>query len=124
MLLALAAGVYAGVIFGPAYLQHFDVREAVAVAANQAATKDDDTLKAMIVARLNRAPLGPHWEVDRRGVEHELPGLGISESDIQITRRTDPPEDIVEVHYRRKVQLRPTDRWHEWTLSARAQGAH
>ena len=105
----LAGGVYAAAMFGPLYVDNFDVKDAVAVAHNRAAQGADDAqLRDTIIERTGR--MGTHWETDKFDRDYVVPGLGLKPEQILIERSSVTPRVRIQVDYVRRVRLKPLDR--------------
>jgi len=118
VLLALLAGaIYYGVIVVPLYVDHMDVKEAVAAVHNQSGrNQNDEQLKYEIRSRTSQ--MGQHVEYDRFNNPTVVPGLGLTDDQIIIERSTVSPSVRVEVSYSRTVRLKPTQRM--YTMKFRA----
>lgn len=118
LLLALVAGgAYLLVMFVPFYVDHLDVKEAVAAVHNMAGRNPNDgQLRAEIQQRTSR--MGSHVERDTWNVEHVVPGLGLTDDQITIERSSVMDDVRIEVNYDREVQLKPSS--YVYTLHMRA----
>jgi hypothetical protein len=108
VVLALVAGaIYAGVLVVPLYVDHLDVKEAVAVAHNLAGKNHSDAMLRSTIRERTRE-LGSHWEVDSFNRDVLMPGLGLKDEQILIERSEVTQNVRIEVSYERAVQLKPT----------------
>ncbi len=110
LVLLLAGLVYGGwwvFTWGQIYLDHLEVKDAVAAAANQLKQVDDKDVVFQLVQRLNAPNLGTHKELDDRNREVVKGGLGIKPEDIVIERNRETKKGTVTVSYSREVELKP-----------------
>ena len=105
-LLVVGGGIYAAVIFGPVYLEHYDVKQAVRTAVNQARVADDKTIRRDLMKAIGH--VGSHKVVQEDGTVVEEPG--ITEEAVVIERDPATLTIRIRVEYYRDVQLRPTDK--------------
>ena len=114
LLLAIGGAVYWAVMFGPMYLDNFEVREAVDSAWSLWATDGEDHTYQWLLNRLNNrtqmGTMGSHFEVDEDGVEKLLPGLGVPEDNITFAYDENTKMLTVRVEYQRVVVLKPSDK--------------
>jgi hypothetical protein len=122
VLLALLAGaIYYGVIVVPLYIDHLDVKEAVAAAHNQSGrTHNEEQLKSEIRTRTSQ--MGEHVEYDRFDNPTIVPGLGLTDEQISIERSGVSGAVRIEVKYTRTVRLKPSQRLYTKTFSAVKDG--
>ena len=111
MLLGAIAGGWALMVYGPAYYEHFGVKEEVWLAFTRAQTDLSPTeARDQLVRHLN-TQVGWHFQVDEEtGEETVQPGLGISDDAVDV--KIDPEVNLVRVRleYDRVVVLRPSNR--------------
>ena len=109
MLIGVAAGAWWAWIFGPAYLDQFDVKEDVWLAFSTMLT-DESGARAKLLRDLNEK-VGWHYAVDEAtGLEEVRPGLGIEPEQIEMTIAPEVNLLRVRVEYDRVLQLKPTSR--------------
>ena len=121
LLALIAGGLYFVVMVAPFYVDHMDVKEAVAAAHNLAGRNPNDgVLRAEIRGRTTR--MGQHLERDTWGVEKLVPGLGLTDDQITIERSGVTQNVRIEVAYDREVQLKPTNYIHTMHFSAVQEG--
>ncbi|QRO01860.1 hypothetical protein JRI60_24000 [Archangium violaceum] len=120
--LAVVAGViYAGVMFVPFYVDHLDVKEAVAVAHNLSGRNYNDAMLRNVI-RERTGQLGSHWERDQFDRDVLMPGLGLNDEQILI-ERSDVTQNVrIEVSYERTVRLKPTNAVRTLHFSAVKEG--
>lgn len=100
----VGAGYWAA-IFGPAYLERFDVQEVISAACSRVANGDDvEVTKETVIAKLN--VIGQHVETDEEGKEVTMPGLGVDEESVQVSFNAGTA--AVAVRYRKLFILKPT----------------
>lgn len=117
LLALLAGGAYALVMFVPVYVDHLDVKEAVAAAHNMASRNPNDAyLRSEIRQRTGQ--MSSHVERDTWNVEHVVPGLGLTDDQILIERSSVMDNVRIEVDYDRDVVLKPSN--YVYTLHMRA----
>lgn len=111
LLLGAIAGGWALVVYGPAYYDHFGVKEAVWLAFTRAQTDlSPAEARAQLLHNLN-TQVGWHFQVDdETGEERVQPGLGISEDAVEV--KVDTELNLVRVHleYDRVLLLKPSNR--------------
>jgi hypothetical protein len=106
--LAVAAAI-AGVIYvvakvAPFYVDHMDVEEAVSATFNLARRNGNDgVLRAEIRSRTGR--MGTHVERDSWGIDQVVPGLGLTDEQIEIERSQITENVRIEVNYQREVDF-------------------
>jgi hypothetical protein len=122
VLLALLAGaLYFGVLLVPLYVDHMDVKEAVAAAHNQSGRNhNDENLKYEIRTRTSQ--MGSHVEYDRFNNPTVVPGLGLTDEQISIERSGVNGSVRIEVNYTRTVRLKPSQRLYTKRFSAVKDG--
>jgi hypothetical protein len=105
---AIAAGLFYGINYGPAYVDNLEVREAVVSAYNQAKNTNDPNLRIFIKEKVRK--FGTHKEYDNFGQMQELPGLGLKDEQILIERDTVNKTVTITVEYEREIELKPLKR--------------
>ncbi|HSP79007.1 MAG TPA: hypothetical protein VLQ93_10785, partial [Myxococcaceae bacterium] len=117
----IAAGIYAVVMIVPFYVDHLDVKEAVAVAHNLSGRNSNDaTLRNEIRQRTSQ--MGNHWERDQYDNDVLKPGLGLTDEQILIERSGVTQNVRIAVSYERKVRLKPTNYIYTLHFSAEREG--
>jgi len=113
MLIAAAGCVYWAIIFGPVYVDNFDVKDIVNVGFNSYGNADSNiaTIRAVMRRRLDDSKFGMTKITDpETGEEKEKVGLPITDEQI-ITVFDEPAGTFtVRVEYDREVVLIPTDK--------------
>jgi hypothetical protein len=107
ILLVLVYVVWWAVTYGPARLDHFDVKEHVIAAFNQAKTDNMLNVRGALISKLNGKTLGWHMAEDESGNLVRKPGLGIKEEQMIIDRDEVNGTITVTVEYDRLVELKP-----------------
>jgi hypothetical protein len=117
----LAAVIYVAAKIVPFYVDHMDVKEAVEAAFNLAGRNTNDSiLRAEIRDRTKL--MGNHVETDSWGVDHVVPGLGLTDDQITIERSRITDNVRIEVLYHREVDLALFNRVHVLELRAIKEG--
>ncbi len=112
LVLTLVVGaIYVGAKVVPFYVDNMDVEEAVGAAFNLAGRNGNDgILRAEIRSRTMR--MGSHVETDTWGVDHVVPGLGLTDDLIEIERSRITDNVRIEVTYQRDVEFALFNRTH------------
>jgi hypothetical protein len=106
LLVVVAGAIFVGVKVVPVYVDHMDVVEAVDATFNLAGRNNNDgILRGEIRSRTTR--MGSHVETDSWGVEHVVPGLGLTDEQILIERSRITDNVKIEVAYEREVSFSP-----------------
>ena len=110
ILAALVYGVWWGITYVPARMDHLDVKESVKAAANQAKTDNEANAKHVLMSKLNNKDFAWHREEDEAGVLQRKGGLGVK--DEQVTLQKDDVTNLitVTVEYTREIELKPFDK--------------
>jgi len=117
----LAGALYVAAKIVPLYVDNMDVKEAVDAAFNLAGRNSNDSiLRAEIRDRTSR--MGTHVETDQWGVDHVVPGLGLTDEQITIERSPITENVRIEVLYQREVELSLFNRVHVVELRAFKEG--
>ena len=99
LLVVIASGIYAAVMFVPVYIDNYSVKHAVAVGCNLASIgSSEEKVRMEIRERL------------RNGGENAVPGLILRDDQIVIERNETAQTVSVRVDYARHVKLEPFDR--------------
>jgi hypothetical protein len=101
MLAAVAAGLYAVILFSPVYADNWDVQEAIAIAHNQIGKMSDQQVRDTIRGKL--VYVGTHQEYDLYGNLKTVQGLGLSDEAIVIERDHVRGTALIRVDYEREV---------------------
>lgn len=122
LVVAVVVGIWAAIGIAPAYLDNFDVEEAVASAVNSAAKGgwSDEQLANQILGKLNR--VGTHWGEDSFGNQTELPGLGLTPENVTIERDMVANRITIAVEYDRAMKLKPLERRVEIHFASQREG--
>jgi hypothetical protein len=107
-LTALASGIYALVMVAPYYVDHLDVKEAVAAAHSLAGQNYSDAMLRHTI-RDRTKEMGQHWERDQFDRDVLMPGLGLTDEEILIERSEVTQNVRIEVTYERELRLKPTN---------------
>jgi len=100
-LLALVAGaIYWAVLFGPKYLDHVDIKQAIHLAIAQKAQAPEEQLKDTLI----------------RLVGDIAPDVELVRDDIQVEKDTDENTIFVSFEYQREVKLVPSEKVHAVTF--------
>jgi len=106
MLLAVCAGIWWVVIYGPLYSDHMDVTEIAGMAVSEMGNRVGEESATLSVVR-RCAGIGTHKEIDEMGEEHIVPGLGVRPEDVTIEANEKTKKVKVSISYTREVVLRP-----------------
>jgi hypothetical protein len=116
----VAVVVYAAVLLSGVFFDHYEVKQAVRAAHSRARQDGDEMLRTQIL-RVSLREVGTHWEDAGTGNLQEAPGLGLTEEDIVIKR--DANESVlIRIDYKRRLPLRPLNRFVTLTLRAEKDG--
>jgi hypothetical protein len=109
LVLAVAAGAYAAMVFGPAMVLHYEVKQVVRDYGNQAVkNKDDAALLEGMVQKIRT--LQQVDGVDEAGRRTKVPVIDVHKQDVIWERSTDPLSLHVEFEYPRVLELPWLDR--------------
>jgi hypothetical protein len=117
----IAAGIYAAVMLVPFYIDHLDVKEAVAVAHNLAGRNRSDAMLRNEI-RQRTSHMGHHWQRDQFDRNILKPGLGLRDEQIEIERSGVTQNVRIEVRYERQALLKPTSHIYTLQFSAVKEG--
>lgn len=121
VLAAIASAIYVAAKVVPLYVDNLDVQEAVEAAFNLAGRNNNDSLlRAEIRDRTSR--MGSHVATDSWGVDHVVPGLGLTDDQILIERSRITDNVRIEVTYQREVDLSLFNYVHMLELRAVKEG--
>jgi hypothetical protein len=121
VLAAVASVIYVAAKVVPFYVDHMDVTEAVEATFNLAGRNiNDGILRGEIRSRTGR--MGSHIETDTWGVNHVVPGLGLTDEQIVIERSRITDNVSIEVTYQREVELSLFNYVHVLQLRAFKEG--
>ncbi|MFL5350901.1 MAG: hypothetical protein ACJ8AT_39540 [Hyalangium sp.] len=111
VLVLVAGGIYVAAKVVPFYVDNLDVEDAVSAAFNLSGRNGNDgILRAEIRSRTMR--MGSHVETDTWGVDHVVPGLGLTDDQIEIERSRITDNVRIEVTYQRDVEFALFKRTH------------
>ncbi len=109
MILGIAAGAYAAVVFVPVWVLHYEVKQVVRDYGNQAIKNLDDA--ALIDAMVHKIRTLEQVDgVDEAGRKARVPVVDIRKQDVTWERSTDPLVLHVEFEYPRVLELPWLDR--------------
>jgi hypothetical protein len=109
MVLGIAAGAYAAVVFVPVWVLHYEVKQVVRDYGNQAIKNQDDA--ALIDAMVHKIRTLEQVDgVDEAGRKARVPVVDIHKQDVTWERSTDPLVLHVEFEYPRVLELPWLDR--------------
>jgi hypothetical protein len=109
MILGIAAGAYAAVVFVPVWVLHYEVKQVVRDYGNQAIKNQDDA--ALIDAMVHKIRTLEQVDgVDDAGRKARVPVVDIHKQDVTWERSTDPLVLHVEFEYPRVLELPWLDR--------------
>jgi hypothetical protein len=109
LVLGLAAGAYAAVVFGPAMVLHYEVKQVVRDYGNQAIKNlDDAALIESMVSKIRG--LQTVDGTDEAGRRVRVPVIDLSRRDVTWERSIQPPSLHVEFEYPRTLELPWLDR--------------
>ncbi|WP_224371061.1 hypothetical protein [Hyalangium versicolor] len=104
VLVLVALVIYIAAKVVPFYVDNMDVEEAVSASFTLAGqTQNDGALRAEIRSRTTR--MGTHVETDSWGVDHVVPGLGLTDDQIDIERSRVYDDVRIQVTYQREVDF-------------------
>ncbi|HLL52942.1 MAG TPA: hypothetical protein VK447_05310 [Myxococcaceae bacterium] len=101
LLAAIAAGLYAVILFAPVYADDWDVKEAINIAHNQIGKLSDGQARELIRGKLHY--VGTHQQYDLYGNLKTVQGLGLSDEAIVIERDHVRGTALIRVDYEREV---------------------
>jgi hypothetical protein len=114
MILGIAAGAYAAMIFVPVWVLNYEVKQVVRDYGNQAIKNADDA--ALLDGMLKKIrTLQQTDEVDQAGRKVMVPVIDLQKQDVTWERSTDPLSLHVEFEYPRVLELPWLDRTIERT---------
>jgi hypothetical protein len=114
MILGIAAGAYAAMIFVPVWVLNYEVKQVVRDYGNQAVKNADDA--ALLDGMLKKIrTLQQTDEVDQAGRKVMVPVIDLQKQDVTWERSTDPLSLHVEFEYPRVLELPWLDRTIERT---------
>jgi hypothetical protein len=109
LVLGVAAGAYAAVVFGPAMVLHYEVKQVVRDYGNQAIKNlDDAALIESMVSKIRG--LQTVDGTDEAGRRVRVPVIDLSRRDVTWERSIQPPSLHVEFEYPRTLELPWLDR--------------
>ena len=109
LLLGLAAGAYAAVVFVPPAVLHYEVKQVVRDYGNQAVKNpDDEQLLQGMVQKIRS--LDDVEVIDEAGRKVRLPVVDLHQEDVLWERTADPPSLHVVFEYPRTLELPWLDR--------------
>lgn len=108
--LGVLAALYAAVMFGPLWLDHFDAKDLVNSTFNQFRDLGPEQFEAELLRKLNVVEWATHPELDEDGVTKEVKGLGLTDDDVFVEYEERTKILWVKVNYTRRVVLKPTDK--------------
>jgi hypothetical protein len=109
LVLGIAAGAYAAVVFVPPMVLHYEVKQVVRDYGNQAVkNKNDAALLEEMVTKIRLLQSVPG--VDDSGRKVRIPVIDISKQDVTWERTAEPPSLHVEFEYPRTLELPWLDR--------------
>jgi hypothetical protein len=114
MILGLAAGAYAAVVFVPVWVLNYEVKQVVRDFGNQAVKNKDDAV--LLDGMLQKIRLLQQVDgVDAAGRKVMVPVIDLQKQDVTWERSTDPLSLHVEFEYPRVLELPWLDRTIERT---------
>ncbi|MDP1915204.1 MAG: hypothetical protein Q8L14_03085 [Myxococcales bacterium] len=108
--LSVLAALYAAVMFGPLWLDHFDAKDLVNSTFNQFRELGPEQFKAELLRKLNLVEWATHKAPDEDGVMQDVKGLGLTDDDIFVEFEERTKILWVKVTYTRRVVLKPTEK--------------
>jgi hypothetical protein len=121
VLVLIAGAIYVAAKLMPLYVDNMDVEEAVVATFNLAGrTGNDGILRGEIRSRTGQ--MGSHVETDSWGVDHVVPGLGLTEEQIIIERSRVTENVRIEVNYQREVEFALFNYVHVMNMSVVKEG--
>ena len=108
--LGVLAAIYAAVMFGPLWLDHFDAKDLVNSTFNQFRELGPEQFKVELLRKLNLVDWATHQELDEDGLMKEVKGLGLTDDDIFVEYDERTKILWVKLTYARRVVLKPTDK--------------
>ncbi|MDP3232652.1 MAG: hypothetical protein Q8N26_07735 [Myxococcales bacterium] len=108
--LGVFAALYAVVMFGPLWLDHFSAKDLVNSTFNQFRELGPDQFKAELLRKLNLVDWATHQEQDEEGRMKDVQGLGLTEDDVFVEFDDRTKILWVKVNYTRRVVLKPTEK--------------
>lgn len=104
----VAYGLWWMFTFVGVYLDNLDVKDGVNGAFNESPRSSDPVLISHILGKANASTTGEHEEEQPDGTIKVVPGIGLKEEDVTITRDDVASTIRIAVAYQRKVVLKPT----------------
>lgn len=121
--LAIAAAGFYVYHVAPVYMDNLEAKEAAAEAFNIYWTNGPQAAKNNLLIRLNGVKSGTsHLAVDENGQEVILPGLGLTEENIEIINDEQTAQLSVRVTYERVVRFAPLKKSKRFFLVAEKKG--
>lgn len=108
--LGVLAAIYAAVMFGPLWIDHFAAKDLVNSTFNQFRELGPDQFKIELLRKLNLVDWATHQEQDDYGAMRDAPGLGLTDDDVFVEFEDRTKILWVKVNYTRRVVLKPTDK--------------
>ncbi len=115
MFVGIAAAAYAAVVFGPAYVLHYEVKQVVRDYGNRAVKNPSDAELVEDMVKKIRS-LHHTTGVDDAGRATSLPTVDLSVQDVTWERSAEPPSLHVEFEYPRSIELPGLNRSAELTF--------
>jgi hypothetical protein len=104
LVLGIAGGAYAAVVFVPVWVLHYEVKQVVRDYGNQAVKNPDDAkLLEDMVKRIRL--LAEEERVNEAGTRVRVPVVDVHKQDVVWERTKEPPSLHVEFEYPRSIEL-------------------
>ncbi len=109
-LLLVGAAAYWIVFFSGLYLDHIDVKEALAASISTYSLETPEAARNKLIRRLET--IGDHLETSDDGVDEMVAGLAVNDDDVSFEFDPETKQLTVRVAYDRSVRLQPTKKVH------------
>ncbi len=110
LVLAIVTGLYLVWMLSPAYLDNFDIREAVGGSFHESGRVSDDQIRNRILDVARR--VGTHQRQNELGEWVEATGLGLTPEQITVERDPVLKRILIRVSYARAMELKGLNRTH------------
>ena len=125
ILIGIAGAIYWGVMIGPLYLQRTDAKGELQVGFNKFGLDKVPNIRKVMLLHFNDPELfGKNLQPNEQGVLVEVPGLGVTEDDLEYEPNDRLKELLVRLRYKRTIILRPTSKVKTYNFMVEVKGAY